>query len=352
MTSEIRERVKNENGFRLKTSFQVFSIILLLSLLSISSPASVVHGENGRTCLLVDPAIYVAREAGEVFTVTIDIMNVENLQSARFTVTYNSSFLQIQQVTQGSFFPAPPRSHLEFEKNELFGFVNINITLANLEALESGNGTLAELSFKVINSSGFSPLNLQQSTLFDAASSPIQHETLDGVCFWMSILPDPPVGGRLIDLYTQKGGKGPDQPDGQFILGEEVCLISNVTYNGDPVQNKPVSFQVQNPLNQIIVIGAAFTDQNGIAEKCFTIPSIPSSIGVWEGISVVDIAENATWDTVTFRVVSTSTLPVGGYSLAIEEHTSVKLFGFHLPLAAVLVIGFVAVRRRSTKKTR
>ena len=118
--------------------------------------------------------------------------------------------------------------------------------------------------------------------------------------------PDPPLGGRLLDLYTQKGGKGPNEPGGEFVAGEMVYLISRVTYNDYPVQQKLVAFEVRSPLNETVVILVAATDQDGFAQISFRIPNIPSSNRTWTGISVVDIAGETVWDTISFRVLSLS----------------------------------------------
>jgi len=49
--------------------------------------------------------------------------------------------------------------------------------------------------------------------------------------FWKSLLADPSEDGACLDLYTQKGGVGPNVTGGDFTAGEIVHLISKVTYN-------------------------------------------------------------------------------------------------------------------------
>ncbi len=98
------------------------------------------------------------------------------------------------------------------------------------------------------------------------------------------------AGGRIIDVYTQRGGVGLNQPSGEFAAGEEVILDALVTYNGFPVQHKPVAFQVLNPSNGTEAILTVFSDNNGLAEVNFTIPRLPSSEGVWTVVATVEIA--------------------------------------------------------------
>jgi hypothetical protein len=150
----------------------------------------------------------------------------------------------------------------------------------------------------------------------DADGKSIIHDAVGAVYFWKTLEPDPPVEGRVLDVYTQKGGSGQGQPDGNFTCGEEVQLISNVTYNGYNVQQKLVAFEVQNPLGQPVVLRTAITDENGQASISFRIPKVLDSIGTWKVISVVEIAEEIAWDIVTFNVISCQ--PVGGYSTSIK----------------------------------
>jgi len=135
--------------------------------------------------------------------------------------------------------------------------------------------------------------------------------------------PDPPLGGRLLDLYTQKGGKGPNEPGGEFVAGEMVYLISRVTYDDYPVQQKLVAFEVRSPLNETVVILVAATDQDGFAQISFRIPNIPSSNGTWTGISVVDIAGETVWDTISFRVYLSLSASISPLSASILVGQSV-----------------------------
>jgi len=161
--------------------------------------------------------------------------------------------------------------------------------------------------------------------------------------------PDPPVKGRSIDVYTQKGGEGPDMSGGEFMVGETVYLTSQATYENLPVQQKLVSFEVRNPLNESVVIRTVITDKDGFAAISFKIPDIPSSIGVWTVITIVEIAEKITWDTISFRVYS---MPVGGYSFPIERHEKEEPLTLYLALVAALTTVFTAIKHKIQRKTK
>jgi len=121
------------------------------------------------------------------------------------------------------------------------------------------------------------------------------------------------ASGRAIDLYTQKepySGRGLNQPSDAFAPQEEVILYAYVTYNDDPVQGKIVSFEVRGPINLVENVSftrSAVTDAGGVATVSFRIPwpaESPEEVvfGVWTVVALVDIAEVAVEDTLTFKV--------------------------------------------------
>ena len=335
---------------RSKTCLKVFFIVSLLSLIAICRFNPIVYGESAVACLFISPPLCVAKEIGELFHVTINISNVENLHSLGFTVTYNKSLLDVAQVVQGPFFPLPPKSYFEFEKNESAGFIKVNISLADSETPRSGNGALVWMSFEVVQEASScvsSSLAFEQSLLLNSESIPIIHDSVGAVYFWKSIMPDPLGEGRLVDLYTQKAGEGPNEPGGEFMVGELVYLISRIAYNSEPVQQKLVAFEVRNPLNESVVTETAITDKGGLAAISFRIPDIPSSNGTWIAISVVDIAGEVVWDTTSFQVYLS--IPVGGYSFPIKGYATATYSTLYLALVGVLTAVFIKTKRKTHK---
>jgi hypothetical protein len=118
------------------------------------------------------------------------------------------------------------------------------------------------------------------------------------------------ASGRVIDLYTQKGGIGSNQSSDAFEPQELVVLYALVTYNGGPVAQKDVGFHVDGPpnaLENITAIGENVTGQDGIAQFSFRIPwpnDDPETkvIGEWDAIATVGIADQTVVDTLTFQV--------------------------------------------------
>jgi len=338
--------------YQLRICTQVFTTFLLLYLLTTNPNGSIVYGDFAEAYLFMAPPTHIAEEIGETFDVAVNISGVQDLCSLEFTITYNASLLDITEVAQGHFFPSPPKSHFEFEHNKALGFVELNMSLADSESPRSGDGTLAWISFKVIQGSESclsSPINLQQILLLNSALIPISNDSVGALYFWKSMLPDPPVEGRSLDVYTQKGGEGYDMPGGEFMVGETVHLTSRVKYEGSPVQQKLVSFQVRNPLNETVTVRTDVSDQDGLAGISFRIPDVPSSIGVWTAISLVEISEKSTWDTITFRV---SPMVVGGHSFSVERYLVEKPLTLYLAITTILAVVSTAIKRKMYKKTK
>ena len=110
--------------------------------------------------------------------------------------------------------------------------------------------------------------------------------------------------GRSIDVFTQKGGRGHSATCFSFVLGEEVILYANVTYNEWPVQNKDVTFQVVEPSEDYFFISGR-TNASGIATASFLLPKPEHPeglIGMWAVTGSVNIREIAVTDKVEFYV--------------------------------------------------
>jgi len=116
------------------------------------------------------------------------------------------------------------------------------------------------------------------------------------------VLPIPE--GLVIDLYNQYGGQGPNKPSGDFCPGTIVILTANVTYNGAPVEYKPVSFEIRDATGEVILYRSNFTDANGIATINFTLYKQPLSniIGTWIVMALTEVSGQKASDTLYFTV--------------------------------------------------
>ncbi|MGA2767438.1 MAG: CARDB domain-containing protein [Candidatus Bathyarchaeia archaeon] len=119
--------------------------------------------------------------------------------------------------------------------------------------------------------------------------------------------------GKVLDLFTQKApfdGRGPNQPSDAFQPQELVILYGNVTYNGAPVANKLVAFQVRGPANafsNITFTGSSSSNESGMATFSFRVPWYSEHaeeivFDEWFAVATVDIAQEVATDTLTFQV--------------------------------------------------
>lgn len=126
--------------------------------------------------------------------------------------------------------------------------------------------------------------------------------------------------GAQIDVYTEKGGEGPGYDpshvpfpydkgwSGAFAPQEEVTVYAKVTYNDDPVQNKPVAFEVKDENNVPVLFRTAFTNSLGIATidfrmvwECNRDPYFVDNFEEWSIFATVSIAEQIVDDICKFR---------------------------------------------------
>jgi hypothetical protein len=241
--------------------------ILVVSILALASSVR-LRGENTNVRLFVTPSMYVAEQAGEVFDVGLNVSGVLDLHRVQLSVTYNTSLLDVVQVEEGSLFPSPPTSSFAANIVEPLGLINIDVSFADAEASADGEGTLALVTFRAIYTAeprAGGPIFFENSLLFDSSGGRIDHACVGGVYFWRSLVPDPPEGTPVIDLYTQRGGVGREVPGGKFFTGETVLFISRVTYNGVPVQQKLVAIEIHDPLDTGPIFRSSVTDQEGYA---------------------------------------------------------------------------------------
>jgi hypothetical protein len=88
-----------------------------------------------------------------------------------------------------------------------------------------------------------------------------------------------------IDVYSQKGGKGPNTESAAVNVQEDVLLYAEVTYDGIPLEGRGVVFEVTGPNGPFNTVPGAYTNSSGIASAVLHMPwptSNPeSTLGTW-----------------------------------------------------------------------
>jgi hypothetical protein len=146
-----------------------------------------------------------------------------------------------------------------------------------------------------------SPTGTPAPTYVDTASTTTQIQV------------ESPTPGGILDIWTQTGGQGFQQSASSVGPQQLVDLYAYVSYNGAPVADKTVTFQVTAPNGQVFYTTAA-TDLSGMAVDSYRIPwpdSNPTSdFGVVSVYGTVDVAQVLLNDTVNFYY---------GYQLQVDK---------------------------------
>ena len=314
-----------------KVAITVTFFCLFLFLINCLAPTAIATQTTAS--IGITPALHVARMIGEDYIFTVNIIGVNNLHALQFTIVFNASTLQFCSLTQGSFFPPSPASSLQYGTVGLSGLLTVNMSLANTQSPLSGNGTLISCVFAVIkkpSGSIVSTLVFSEAIMVDSSGNQISCDSNGGVCFWNSLVSDPPGQGLLIENSNRD----------MFAPGDSVTLVSQVTYGGDPVRNKLVAFQILDPFSNTIIIGVVTTDQNGMASISFRLPEIGPTLGEWTAFSTVELDQAVYWDSITFQVNIPRTVGGSSFALAMRSRTdeSVAYLAFFALSSLALIV--------------
>ena len=106
----------------------------------------------------------------------------------------------------------------------------------------------------------------------------------------------------VLDVYTQKGGRGPNMPGGSFMLNESVFLYGEIRDQlNETGSNKLIGFEVRGPNKETLLWRVQPTNASGIATIDFRIPLPESFVGTWEVYARAEYNDIVLLDTLTFR---------------------------------------------------
>jgi hypothetical protein len=308
----------------------------------------------------VDPNTFTFKKNGDVLSLNVILNSVDkgfNLVGAEFKVRYDPTLLSITAaaIGEGDFmkdFATHAGTDTFFQAvvdvGTDYGLIGIIILpLPNGTWPEGvfpeGTGVLATLNFTAIGQQATQDVNGKLQVYdpllvdVDAKTIPVdaaKTET-EGLCTYIIQKAVPPFEGK-IDIYTQYpdlyGGYGYHIASDGFAPQGTVQLSALVTYRGEPVPGKPVTFRVATAgpvqFGGDIIFATNFTDDEGIARWTLSVPAIPpnSNGSVWNVTASVDIAGNVVEDYVDFfvgwlikvssvTIAPVETAPVNGYQV-------------------------------------
>ena len=149
--------------------------------------------QAGDVVLFVSPSSS-EMNIGETKVISIDVANVVDLYGFEFKLKYDTYLLDAIDVAEGDFLKSGGDTFVsKMEINDTAGYVWVVITLMSAPSGVSGNGTLATITFKAINS-GISQLGLYDTILGDSCGDPIPH-TVENGTISIGGKGNPPSGG-------------------------------------------------------------------------------------------------------------------------------------------------------------
>ena len=150
-------------------------LALLLLVVSLAMTNGVMA--QNETKLYVDPSTSTGL-VGDIFSIDVVIANVANLYGFEFKLGYDTSVLDILNVSIQPFLNEPVFLSKD-ETNEDLGRYWLAISSTAPAEPKTGSGTLVTITFEV-TADGTSVLDLYDTKLADPNAEPIPHEEIDG----------------------------------------------------------------------------------------------------------------------------------------------------------------------------
>jgi hypothetical protein len=350
--------IKQPNGMLMEPTVS-FNLNLTFTDLVDANTNPVTHDRiNGQLIIEASPYTYPPRAQifvepatkkgtmNEIFTVDVKIRGEDGAGVSDFwdiagfdiTFLYDPTLLSLVSVSEGNFLKQHGEQTWGWIDNSTAGKVWAVFTKLEDPTPSSGIDTLITMQLQVIYETTTYPpptcdLALVNTVLASWAHPERSIEPWGGRITAVE-LPYDPTGtllwghstvngtytaplkliGPAVDVYTQYpepyGGQGPNVHSDAFAPQMMVWLYAKVTYNGDRVTNKWVSFEVHNALGEKVTLLGNYSDLDGIATVNFRIPQTdtypggedPAIFGWWFVNATVEIAEKTVNDTLTFQV--------------------------------------------------
>lgn len=226
------------------------------------------------------------------FSVNISIVNVVDLKSFEFKLSFNPLIINALNVSLGEMFPEPSPTIPPPWINNTEGWIKYGATLPEGEPPKSGNGTLAIIFFNVTGL-GATPLTLSEIQLIDYYGEAIPYVSFDG--YFNNVL--------LAKLYVNP----PEIIDPALVPPKTFTIDINL-YN---IENM-YGYEFNLTFNKNVLICLSIDVHDVLNETNYVTDSVISNTKgfVWVKVDYYPPAEpitsyeNITLVTITFRVKS------------------------------------------------
>ena len=170
-----------DSMMRRRTSVMRFGcFLLLLCLTSLTVAGKITSLSNAQQTVTVSvlPSS-VSVPVNKSFTINVTVSGVADLYGWYFQLDWNSSLLNVLNVSEGPFLQAGGTTFFEYSVNATDGSMIVYDTLTGSIPGVSGDGTLATMTFEAQNV-GQCPISLQDVELADSSDQPISCQVASG----------------------------------------------------------------------------------------------------------------------------------------------------------------------------
>ncbi len=148
----------------------LFVIIFVFTLLLTGEQISNAQAQAGAT-LTLSPSNYLASQVDETFNLNITITNVNDLNAWTMDVSWDPKILQLEgDPVEGEFLTNVASTVFLFYTQQVnIGALNIGSAFLSRSGA-SGSGTLAKLTFKIVAAAAYSPIRLENVSIYSSES--------------------------------------------------------------------------------------------------------------------------------------------------------------------------------------
>jgi len=177
---------------------------------------------------------------------------------------------------------------------EIRGPLGSNITLPSTATTNSSGVAVATVKAPYLIGQPETVLGIWTAV---ATTEVLGTQVVDSLAFEVKAPPSP-----FVDVYTDRGGNGPNAPSQSYSRDETVHLYAKVSNGTTPVKSSLVTFEAYGPTNKTIPFLAwSPSDASGIANATFRIANFPESEGTWRVIVSTGIKDQVFVDALTFE---------------------------------------------------
>ena len=155
----------------------VISSLFISIVLAVTLAYTIMKGSTPPVVLCVEPQT-IQGVIGQDFTININISNVIDLYGWSFKLSWNTTILEVVNVTEGTFLRNGDTFFVP-KINNTAGYMLVDCTLLGNVSGVSGNGTLAIIEFHA-KEGGACDLNLYETMLINSDEQSIIHTIVNG----------------------------------------------------------------------------------------------------------------------------------------------------------------------------